>query len=1285
MFSIKKLSSVKINIASPETIREWSHGEVTKPETINYRNQKPEMDGLFCEKIFGPTKDFECYCGKYKKIRYQGLQCEKCGVDVVSKQVRRERMGHIELAATCAHIWFLKGTHNYIQILLNNISAKKIENIIYFNAHVCLKQGNTKFLKQGQYLDENISRIVFAKIINDLIKKTFEKDSFEAKKATEYLNDIKDDEAFNYFSVANFISKHTGAKFSEGASAIKYLLHNLNLKEEFEKTKKNLKNTKFNNSNRLKLTRRLKILNAFMTSDNQPEWMMLDVIPVIPPDLRPMLPLDGGRFATSDLNDLYRRIITRNNRLKKLIEKNAPSIILANEKRMLQESVDALIDNGRRDKKPITSSVGHPLKCLTAILKGKQGRLRQNLLGKRVDYSGRSVIAVGPKLRMHQCGIPREAAVQLLRPFIISILIKEKKAISHYEANKMIDNNNPIVYDIVDKIISDFPVLLNRAPTLHRLGIQAFEPKLIEGHAIRLHPLVCTGFNADFDGDQMAIHIPLNKKAKEEALDLMIASNNILGLKDGNPIVTPSQDMVLGNYYLTLEKTKEDFLNKAKKAHELNNFFEEEKNILFANSEGKIFDSIDNVFYAYETEQISLHNRIAILIKALKKDIKIFNNKLQNCYLLTSVGRIIFNSIFPSDFPFINNISDFDYVNSNTYLIDDIEEKIINIKDKIAKKKVRSPIKKNDLNKIINQLFYRYNVEKTSVFLDKIKDCGFKYSTISGITISLSDINVVENKKDFIIEGDEQINKLEKIYEKGLLSEKEKHIKVIEIWNGVKDKITVKLDDQLKKDIDNPLFIMLDSGARGSIGNFIQLEGMRGLMNKSNGEIIELPIKSSFRERMSISEFFIATHGARKGGEDTALKTANSGYLTRRLVDVSQDVVVREEDCKTDFGFVMREIKNPGENVKLVSLYKRIRGRYAMHDIKNPVTNEIIVKENTLIDDLQAAEIEKCGIKEVEIRSLFGCQTKDGVCAHCYGKNLATGKKIELGEAVGIIAAQSIGEPGTQLTMRTFHSGGIAESDITQGLPRIQELVEARNPKGEALISEINGKVVNITKDKNDCFVIEIKNNIETKKYTTIYGSHLLVKNGDEIISGQKLTQGIISPKKLLDVSNVETVENYMLNEIHKPYCAQGIEINDKHIEIIIKQMLSKVLVVDNGDTELLIGTRIDINKYKEANIEAIYNNKRPAIARRLLLGITKISLATTSFLSAASFQETSRVLTAAAIEGKIDCLHGLKESVITGKLIPAGRGLFTKEQEEKQLADFSVKKIFHELNERYK
>ena len=1281
MFDVKKLSAIKVGLASPETIRSWSHGEVLKPETINYRSQKPEMQGLYCEKVFGPSKDYECHCGRYKKIRYAGVVCEKCGVEVISKEVRRERMGHIELASPCTHIWYLKGIPSRIGLLLD-VSPKHLEEVAYYAAHICLNPGKSERLYKSEFINEKNGRDAFIPVIKEIQERAEEfglvigsDDYLRSEELIERLENRS--EVFDFETNYNFIRKFTGAEFSEGAAAIKRLLAEIDLDAEAEEINRKMKGTSA--LNRTKLTKRLEVIEAFRHSDNKPEWMVLDVIPVIPPDLRPMLQLDGGRFATSDLNDLYRRVISRNNRLKKLIDMNSPAVLLFNEKRMLQEAVDALIDNGRRNK-PVTGPGGRPLKSLSSGLKGKQGRFRQNLLGKRVDYSGRSVIAVGPFLKMYQCGLPREMAVQLLRPFIACELLKRGKVNAHKQADKIIDRYDPVVLDIVEEIIGKHPVLLNRAPTLHRLGIQAFQPCLVDGRAIRLHPLVCTGFNADFDGDQMAVHVPLSKAAQEEALHLMLASNNILGPKDGKPIVTPSQDMVLGNYYLTLENTKEDFLKKADKVRKDNPELAEEYE-LFAASEGKIFRTVDDVILAYQTKQIHLHNRIAILGKALMK--KGFTEEMNRSYLLTSVGKVIFNQIFPSDFPYLNE------VNSRN-IASDLPEYFVpmgtDVKKVIASMPLRTPVKKGDLGKIINEIFQRYDRKgnpKTSAVLDKMKDQGFQYATVAGFTISIDDIHIVEGKEQILEEGDNKVAEIEELYSLGMLTEEERHKSIVDVWTDVNNTVKNKLTEQVKRDSRNPIFMMSDSGARGNISNITQLAGMRGLMGNTSGGTIELPVKRCFREGMTVSEFFIATHGARKGGTDTALKTADSGYLTRRLVDVSQDVIVREIDCGTDHGFKVKEIRDTAQNTVVVKLYDRLVGRYSLNDVVNPSTGEVIVKGNTLINEESAKAIVDAGIQEVEIRSLFGCETKDGVCVHCYGRNLATGREVKVGEAVGIMAAQSIGEPGTQLTMRTFHTGGVAGSDITQGLPRVQELFEARNPKGEALISEIPGKITKI-EERNGCYIVTVTNDLEEKTYTTAFGAKLRVKKGDEVTNGGKITEGAIDPKKLLEVSDVKTVEKYIIKEVQKVYSSQSIGISDKHIEVIVRQMLRKVFVIDAGDTDLIAGTRVSINTFTAKNNEAIIAGKRPAVFSPLILGITKAALETDSFLSAASFQETTRVLTDAAIKGKTDYLHGLKENVITGHLIPAGRGLLSEEDSDSMLSDFSVESTMHEVKDRY-
>jgi len=1274
MFDVNRLAAIQVGLASPETIRSWSHGEVLKPETINYRSQKPEMQGLFCEKIFGPSKDYECHCGKYKKIRFQGITCEKCGVEVISKEVRRERMGHIELASPCTHIWYLKGIPSRIGLILD-VSPKQLEEVNYFVAHICLNPGTSKVLHYRQFLDEKMARQEFIAAIKDF-QPTLDKESADYLKSEDLIERMQNpQETFDFFTVAAFISKYTGAEFGEGASAIKRLLKEVRLDEEFKKITSRLKDC--SGQNRIKLSKRLEVIEAFRNSANRPEWMVLDVLPVIPPDLRPMLQLDGGRFAASDLNDLYRRVITRNTRLKKLIDMNAPYVILMNEKRMLQEAVDALIDNGRRNK-PVVGSGGRPLKSLSSSLKGKQGRFRQNLLGKRVDYSGRSVIAVGPDLKMYQCGLPREMAIQLLRPFIASILIKEGHVNAHKQADKIIDRYDAIVFDIVERIIGDHPVLLNRAPTLHRLGIQAFQPKLVDGRAIRLHPLVCTGFNADFDGDQMAVHVPLSKSAQQEALDLMLASNNILGPKDGRPIVTPSQDMVLGNYYLTLEETKEQLAARSKRRLDKGDIEEYERFATYANAQGKVFRSIDEAILAYETHQVHLHSRVAIRASAMAKTG--FTKEMNESYLITTVGKIIFNLIFPADFPYLNDAG---IENLQKDLSKFFVPKGTDIGQYIHDQPLIPPFTKKHLGNIINEIFGRYGTSKTSAVLDKMKDIGFKYATIAGVTISISDINVVGDKQQLLKDGDTKVEQITEMFNRGLLTDSERHKHVVDVWTKVRDDVQKDLSKQFEKDSRNPIFMMSDSGARGNISNFTQLAGMRGLMSNPKGETIELPIKSCFREGLTVSEFFIATHGARKGGADTALKTADSGYLTRRLVDVSQDVIVREEDCHTDHGHVVSEIVDSSRDAIIVPLYDRLVGRYTIHQIVDPKSGEVIIPANTMILEEDARHIIDAGIKEVEIRSLFGCQTRDGVCKHCYGRNLATGKEVSIGEAVGIMAAQSIGEPGTQLTMRTFHTGGVAGSDITQGLPRVQELVEARNPKGEALISEISGSVSHI-EENGGRYSIVIKSDLEEKEYLSNYGARLRVRVGDKVRNGGKITEGAISPKKLLEVSDVAAVERYILKEIQKVYRLQGIGISDKHIEVIIRQMLRKVVIIEGGDTNMLPGTRIELDEFTEKNEDALLAGKHPAVGRPLILGITKASLETKSFLSAASFQETTRVLTDAAIKAKVDVLHGLKENVITGKLIPAGRGLISEEEEERLIESFSVAEKMKEVKQQY-
>ena len=1307
IFDINDLGAVKVGLASPETIRSWSHGEVTRAETINYRSQKPEMGGLFCEKIFGPAKDYECHCGKYKKIRYSGITCEKCGVEVISKEFRRERMGHIELVSPCSHIWYLKSIPSRMSLVLE-ITPKQLEDIIYFNAHVVLNAGTCETLKYKDYLSEAVARVKFTEEIVALrAAGRFADSPVDDERATELINRMANPvETFDFFTTADFIRKFTDAEFGEGAASIKRLLHEVDLDAEFKQISEELRTA--SSQRGIKLAKRLEVISAFRDSKQKPEWMILDVIPVIPPDLRPMLALDGGRFAASDLNDLYRRVISRNTRLKRLIDMSAPYVILMNEKRMLQEAVDALIDNGRRGK-AVTGPSGRPLKSLSAGLKGKPGRFRQNLLGKRVDYSGRSVIAVGPDLRMYQCGLPREMAVQLLRPFIAAVLIREKYVSAHKAADKIIDRYDPIVFDIVERIISEHPVLLNRAPTLHRLSIQAFQPKLVDGRAIRLHPLVCPGFNADFDGDQMAVHVPLGKAAQQEAVELMLASNNILGPKDGKAIVIPSQDMILGNFHLTTEESQDDFHSRAaelrakEKLEEATGVAEGERKELlkmaedddrFATMEGKVFSSTNEVRKAYEIGLVSLHNRIAIPAKEVHKD-EWFENEvalgnfpegIERKYLITSVGKIIFNDVFPDDFKYINDKPDASVAEMLSWFVspEEVAEKLGKdldtsdgapspISQYIATLPLKNAIGKKQLGPLIDMIFRQYGTSKTSAVLDKIKDQGFRYSMVSAVTVSISDINDVEGKYDLVSEGNAQVDEVEKFFRKGYLTKEERHKKIVAIWTKITKDVAALVQKQMKESKRNPLVIMADSGSRGSVDNFKQLIGMKGLVANPKNEEIELPIISSYRQGMKVSEFFINTHGARKGSADTALKTADSGYLTRRLVDVSQDVIVREEDCHCDHGFVIREIRDTSRDQVIRTLKDRLIGRYSMRDIVDPATGEVLVKGDTLMTEEDAQKVQDAGIKEVEIRSVFTCRTPSGVCQKCYGLNMATGKIVSLGEAVGIMAAQSIGEPGTQLTMRVFHTGGMAGTDITQGLPRVQELVEARNPKGEALISEIEGDVTDIT-PTGDRYTVTITNDLESKDYTTPYGSRLRVKKGDHVESGGKISDGAINPKQLLQYTNSPAkLEIYMIKEIQKVYAAQGIGISDKHLEIIIRQMLRKVVIIDGGETSLLPGTRVSLERYTSENQAALLNGKRPALANPLVLGITKAALETDSFLSAASFQETTRVLTDAAIKAKRDNLHGLKENVITGKLIPAGTGLRTAEEEFDATEGFDV------------
>ena len=1180
MIEVNKFDALKIGIASPEKIREWSYGEVKKPETINYRTLRPERDGLFCEKIFGPTKDFECACGKYKRVRYKNIVCDRCGVEVTRSKVRRERMGHIELATPVSHIWFFKGVPSRMGLVLD-MSPRDLEEVLYFVSYVVIDKGNAP-LENKQTLSEKEYRAYYEKY-------------------------------------------GTGFRVGMGAEAIKELLKNVDLKKEIDQITEELETAQ--GQKRTRLLKRLDVLDAFYNSGNKPEWMIMDCIPVIPPDLRPMIQLDGGRFATSDLNDLYRRVINRNNRLKKLIDLGAPGIIIQNEKRMLQEAVDALFDNGRRGRS-VTGAGNRPLKSISSMLKGKQGRFRQNLLGKRVDYSGRSVIVVGPNLKMYQCGIPKEMALELFKPHVIHGLVSRDIAHNIKAAKRLIDNQDPVVWDVVEEVIKEHPVMLNRAPTLHRLGIQAFEPKLVGGKAIRLHPLVCPAFNADFDGDQMAVHVPLSEEAQAEARLLMLGANNILKPSSGDPIVTPSQDMVLGNYYITMEKAGEV-------------------------GEGRVFRNSNEALMAYERREITLHTRIAIPVDAFKY--KLFTESQKGKYLVTTVGKLKFNEILPDSFAYVNEPTDDNISNitPNKYFL----EKGTNIPEAIANMSIVKPFAKGTLEKIIAQIFKRYKTTETSIMLDSLKDLGFKYSTIAGITVSMSDVEISKNKRKIVEESQKIVDKINKQYKRGLITDEERYNKVIDTWNNAKDQVQAELEEIANSDLDNPIFMMMHSKARGNISNFTQVAGMRGIMAKPDGSSVEIPVLSNFIEGLSVSEFFLSTHGARKGSADTALKTADSGYLTRRLVDVSQDMIVREDDCGTDQGVVVRDFINEKTGAVIESLRDRIIGRFANKKILHPETKEIIVEKLQMITESLADKVVAAGVKEVEIRTILTCGTANGVCRKCYGRNLATGNLVEIGEAVGVMAAQSIGEPGTQLTMRTFHTGGVAGvEDITQGLPRVQELFEARNPKGKATIAEIDGTVSKIKEDHGK-YKISITNKLETKEHVTNYGSKLCVEMGDTVSCGDKLTEGAISPKELLAVTDPITTQEYILKEVQNTYRSQGVDISDKHIEVIARRMISKIRIVEGGDTRFLPGSLVNFREFTDGNKEAVIRGKKPALGKPILLGITKAALETDSFLSAASFQETTRILTDAAIKGKIDPLSGLKENVIIGKLIPAGTG----------------------------
>ena len=1158
--------SIKIGLASPEKIREWSYGEVKKPETINYRTLKPERDGLFCERIFGPTKDWECYCGKYKRIRYKGKICERCGVEVTRSKVRRERMGHIEPAAPVSHIWYFKGTSSRMGLLLN-MSPRLLEKVLYFASYVVIDPGTTN-LKKYTLLTEKEYRDM---------REAYE-DDFEA---------------------------------GMGAEAVKRLLEDLDLDKLSEDLQLELKTAA--GQKRAKLLKRLEVVEAFRTSGNKPEWMILDVVPVIPPDIRPMVQLDGGRFATSDLNDLYRRVINRNNRLKKLLELSAPDIIVRNEKRMLQEAVDALIDNGRRGR-PVTGPNNRPLKSLSDMLKGKQGRFRQNLLGKRVDYSGRSVIVVGPELKMYQCGLPKEMALELFKPFVMKRLVDQKVATNIKNARKMVERATvKDVWDALEVVIKDHPVLMNRAPTLHRLGIQAFEPILVEGRALKLHPLVCTAYNADFDGDQMAVHVPLSAEAQAEARFLMLAANNLLKPSDGRPVAVPSQDMVLGSYYLTMVRENEK-------------------------GAGKVFRDFNEALMAYQSGVVGLHAPIKVRVSR-----EIGGTKVTKIIDAT-VGRIIFNDPIPQDLGYVDRTDS----------------------DKQFNLEIAFLVRKKELGKIIDRCIRVHGTSRTSEVLDRVKAQGFKYSTRSALTVAVCDAIIPPTKKDLLEQAEKQVDSIRRQYERGFISDDVRYERVVKTWNDT----TAKVKDELGKYFgeDNPIYMMADSGARGSMDQIRQLAGMRGLIANTSGRAIEIPIRSNYREGLNILEYFQSSRGARKGLADTALRTADSGYLTRRLVDVSQDVIIREHDCGTHEGIVAVDIIDSGRPIEELS--ERLLGRYVADDVVDPKTGEVLVTRDKMMDENDAKRIVAAGITEVKIRSILNCEAKNGVCAKCYGSNLANGQPVAIGEAVGIIAAQSIGEPGTQLTMRTFHTGGIASAaDITQGLPRVEELFEARKPKTSAIISHLDG-VVSFEKDPkgNDFVYVTNPETGDVFERQVVYGSTLRVKEGDRVKKGDQITEGSIEPNEILSVMGDLAVQDYLIKEVQRVYRTQGVDINDKHIEVIVRQMMRKVRIDDGGDTSLIAGSQVEKSEFLRINQEIDQlnaqdgGNRQKATSTPVLLGITKASLATESFMSAASFQETTRVLTEAAIKGKVDPLMGLKENVIIGKLIPAGTGLVDEE-----------------------
>ncbi len=1183
MIDVNKFESMQIGLASPNQIRSWSYGEVKKPETINYRTLKPEKDGLFDERIFGPTKDYACACGKYKGVRYKGIVCDRCGVEVTTSHVRRERMGHIELAAPVTHIWYFKGIPSRMGLVLD-VSPKQLEEVIYFAAYIVIDPGDTG-LEAKQLLTEAEYREEKAKYGNRFVAKM-------------------------------------------GAEAIRDLLKQVDLDKEVTALKAELQTLK--GQKRTRAIRRLDILDAFRNSGNKPEWMVMETVPVIPPDLRPMVQLEGGRFATSDLNDLYRRVINRNNRLKKLLDMHAPGLIVQNEERMLQEAVDALIDNGRRGR-PVVGPGNRPLKSISHMLKGKQGRFRQNLLGKRVDYSGRSVIDVSPKLKLYQCGVPRPMALELFKPFVMRELVRRGIASNIKNAKRKIDREDDDIWDVLEYVIKERPVLLNRAPTLHRLSIQAFEPVLVPGKALRLHPLACEAYNADFDGDQMAIHVPLSDEAVAESRLLMLAAHHILTPKDGTPIVTPSQDIVLGNYWLTQAEIGRE-------------------------GEGMIFATPEEATIAYNNGDIHYHTIIGVSAASMPK--KDWGAGHEDSIFVTTYGRLVFNSLFPDDYFYINEPSQDNLKQpmADKYFLEDGQD----IHDKIAEvgqDLVATPFKKGFLGDTISEIYKRYRVQRTSEYLDDLKEMGYSASTISGLTIGMADVPETKTKSALVAEARKQVKEVSKMFRRGKLSDKERHDNIIKIWTDCKDAVQQEIAEF--KDQRNPISVMQQSGARGNISNFTQLAGMRGLMATPSGELFEIPVISNFKEGLTVLELFMSTHGARKGMTDTALKTAQSGYLTRRLVDVAQDVIIREDDCGTDRGITAKAIVDKDAGL-IESLYDRLVGRFTNRTVRDPQTGEVICPKGVLMDEQMAQKIVDAGVQEVQIRSILTCNTSHGICRKCYGRNLATAEEVEIGEAVGTVAAQSIGEPGTQLTLRTFHTGGVAGAeDITQGLPRVQELFEARNPKGRAVISEVDGVVDKIESNAAEHLQeITVKGKIDTRVYTIPYTAKPAVQEGDEIHRGDKLIPGSIDPKELIKVTDTLTTEEYILAEVQKSYRTQGVDLADKHAEVLTRQMLQKVRVLDPGETDILPGEVMDIAEFRDRNRDVIISGGIPATAQADILGITKAALETNSFLSAASFQETTRVLTDASIRGKNDPLLGLKENVIIGKIIPAGTGM---------------------------